>query len=154
MAGLYISIFGFVLVVADTIIFFVRFTQKAKLLYMHIVYLLTFFISSLVAIANSSYNDRMNAFSTLPLTNSACTISGYLNECYLSLSYSSYRGNYISFFVVFLLFFIGYVIVYHYAVTKVLPLVKEEEKKEDESKSIVGANKKNVNAFLLLGNFS
>ncbi len=65
MASIYISIFGFVLVTANTVLFFYRFTQKDKLLYIHIIYFLTFFISSLVALASKSYKDHMDAISSL-----------------------------------------------------------------------------------------
>jgi hypothetical protein len=131
MCSVYISIFGFVMVTADTIIFFYRFTQKDKLLYMHVVYFLTFFISSLVSIANSTYKDYMTTLSTRSMSDSLCTVNGYLNECSLSLPFLSYRHNYITFFVVFFIFLLGYVIVYHYAVTKVLPFVKEEKEKDE-----------------------
>lgn len=51
MCSLYISIFGFVLVTANTVLFFYRFTQKDKILYIHVGYFLAFFISSIVALA-------------------------------------------------------------------------------------------------------
>jgi hypothetical protein len=125
MASIYISIFGFVLVTANTVLFFYRFTQKSKLLYIHIIYFLAFFISTIVALASKSYSDHMKAISLLGMTAAQCTANGYLNECLLSSSYFSFRGSYTSFFIVFTIFFVQYVIAYHYAVTKVLPFVAE-----------------------------
>lgn len=130
MASVYISIFGFVLVTADSVLFFYRFTQKDKLLWMHTAYFLAFFISSIVSLAQTNYTDYMESLKSVPPSTAICTANGYLNECLLAEQYLEYRGHYISFFVVFLLFFIGYTVAYHYAVLKVQPYVPEEREKE------------------------
>lgn len=61
------------------------------------------------------------------LSSANCLTNGYLNECFLAEKYLTYRSYFVSFFIVFLLFFVGYVIVYHYAVKMVLPFVVEEK---------------------------
>lgn len=125
MASVYISIFGFVLVTANSMILFHRFTQKAKLLWIHVIFFLTFFISSIVTLTNSTYDDHMDHLGTLTYSSAVCSLNGYVNECLLARSYKEYRGHYVSFLVVFTLFFLGYTAVYHYAVLKVLSLIPE-----------------------------
>jgi len=120
---------GFVVTFANTIIFFYRFSQKDKLLAIHLIYFLLFFITGIVALTDYGYLDRMESLQSA-YGSSACTANGYLNECYLSSSFLAYRNYFVSFFIVFLIFFLAYAIAYHYAVLKVLPLEPQPSKKE------------------------
>jgi hypothetical protein len=72
-ALLYLSIFGFVIAIADTILLFFKFTQKAKLLWFHVGYYLAFLICGCVALTNKDYNSYMNGLSGQPLVSPACT---------------------------------------------------------------------------------
>jgi hypothetical protein len=141
---------GFVVVAADTLLFFHKFTQKPKVLYFHIFYFLLFFICAVVALADSNYLNYMSQLLAIPSNSAPCTSNGYLNECYLAPSFLSYRSNYVAFFIVFLIFFIAYASVYHYAVLKVLPLAEEQERAKNNQQSpprkasIEHSNKKNV----------
>lgn len=54
MATTYISIFGFVIVVANTIVFFTEFSQKERILWIHIIFYLSMFISGIVALAGGA----------------------------------------------------------------------------------------------------
>lgn len=121
MTCLYVAMIGFVVVFANTIVFFLKFSQKDKLLAVHIIFFLLFFITGLVALTDYGYLDRMKTLQSA-YGSSACTANGYLNECYLSSSFLAYRNNFVSFFIVFIVFFLMYAAVYHYAVMKVLPL--------------------------------
>jgi hypothetical protein len=59
MAALYFSIFGLVIVVADTILFFFKFSQKNKLIWFHVGYYIAIFIVVIVAVSNKDYNAYM-----------------------------------------------------------------------------------------------
>ena len=152
LASLYISIMGFIIVAADTVIFFCKFTQKDKMIYFHLCYFLCIFVSGIVALTNYDYLDRMTLLEVS--TGAACTANGYLNECLLAGSFISYRGNFMSFYIVFILFFLIYTLVYHFAVLKVLP--RERGKIEQHNMSIENthnmsidhANNKNVNLLI------
>ena len=144
MTCLYIAMIGFVVVLANSIIFFFRFSQKDKLLAVHILFFLLFFITGIVALTDYSYLDRMEALE-LAYGTSACTVNGYLNECYLSTAFLAYRNYFVSFFIVFMIFFLLYAAVYHYAVLKVLPFETKQEMKDRQKKrtTFEQANKRN-----------
>lgn len=66
MAATYISIFGFVIVVANTIVFFTDFSQKERILWLHIVFYLAMFISGIVAlVGNPQHLEEMTKMLTL-----------------------------------------------------------------------------------------
>ena len=120
LASLYIAIMGFVLVAANTVIFFCKFTQKDKMLYFHICYFLCILISGIIALTNYDYLDHMTLMQSTG-SGAACTNNGYLDECLLSTSFISYRNNFVGFFIVFLIFFILFTLLYHFSVLKILP---------------------------------
>jgi hypothetical protein len=78
MATLYISIIGFVIVTADTILFFYRFSQKPKILWFHLAFFISFFICGIVNLSDSDYKDAMTIRSTLALSNAACIAPPYI----------------------------------------------------------------------------
>ena len=54
MATLYLSIFGMVIVTANTIVLFMKFLSRGKLIWIHILYFLSIFICGIVALAGST----------------------------------------------------------------------------------------------------
>jgi len=48
MALLYVSIIGFVIVIANTVVFQFQFSQKTKVIYMHVPYFLIFMMIGIV----------------------------------------------------------------------------------------------------------
>lgn len=121
MCTLYLSIFGFVVCVIDTIIFFYKFTQKDKMLVFHIIYFLMLFISGMVTLVDPVFEQHMTSLVGVSYLSPLCTAGPYLFECLLAPSYLSYRSNVVSFFIVFCIFFTLYTVLYHYAVKKLLP---------------------------------
>lgn len=73
MALLYLSIFGLVITIANTILLFFKFTQKEKLLWFHVGYYLAFLICGCIALSNKDYKSYMNGLSGKLLTDPACT---------------------------------------------------------------------------------
>ena len=116
LASLYITIMGFVLVGANTIIFFYKFSQKDKILIFHICYFLTILISGIVALTDYDYLDKMTLLQTT--TGAACSANGYINECLLSKAFIDYRGNFIMFFIIFLIGIVLFATAYHIGVLK------------------------------------
>jgi hypothetical protein len=57
-----------------------------------------------------------------------CTARPYLNECLLAPAFAAYSKDFTNFFAVFTVFFILYVIVYHFAVKKLLPYQMDKKK--------------------------
>lgn len=134
---------GFVVVLADTLLFFCKFSQKDKVLVFHLLFLLLLLTTGIVALSDSQYLDRMELLRTYPSA-ALCTANGYLDECLLAPSFLAYRGSFISFFVVYLVFFCGYAAVYHYSVVRVLPLLeKGGEMDGEKGASLEQANRKN-----------
>ena len=78
LASLYIAIMGFVIVAANTIIFYCKFTQKDKMLYFHICYFICIFVSGIVALTNYDYLDRMTLMQDT-VSGATCTVNGYLD---------------------------------------------------------------------------
>jgi hypothetical protein len=54
MATTYMSIFGLVIVIADTAVHFTKFSQKERILWLHIGFYLAFFICGIVALAGGT----------------------------------------------------------------------------------------------------
>ena len=50
---------GFVVVLADTILFFYKFSQKDKMLALHLVYFLLLFITGIIALTDYDYLNKM-----------------------------------------------------------------------------------------------
>ena len=65
MATTYMAIFGLVIVVLDTAVHFTKFSQKERILWIHIIFYLAFFICGIVALAGGSeYLASMIALTT------------------------------------------------------------------------------------------
>jgi hypothetical protein len=79
MACLYISIIGFVITVADTVLFFYKFTQKDKVLWFHLVYFLMFFITGLVAIAPKDYTSGLKDLNGIVPGSPVCLVNGFVD---------------------------------------------------------------------------
>lgn len=77
MALLYLSIFGFVITIADTVLLFFKFTQKDKLLWFHVAYYLAFLVCGCVALSDKDYNSYMNSLSGKPITDPACVAGAF-----------------------------------------------------------------------------
>lgn len=54
MGTLYLSIFGMVIVTADTVVLFIKFISRGKLLFLHIFFFLSILICGIVALAGST----------------------------------------------------------------------------------------------------
>ena len=54
MATLYLTTFGMIISIADSVIYFTKMWQKDKLVVLNGVYFLVFFITGIVAIAGTS----------------------------------------------------------------------------------------------------
>jgi hypothetical protein len=77
MCLLYLSIFGFVVSLSDTVLFFYKFSQKDKIIWFQVIYFLAFFISGMVALSDKDYQARMVSLKGLSVLSSSC--SGALN---------------------------------------------------------------------------
>lgn len=66
MAITYLAIFGFIIVVADTIVFFTQFSQKERIIWIHLIFYLAMFICGIVALAGGSehYGNMMSLLTT------------------------------------------------------------------------------------------
>jgi hypothetical protein len=78
MGALYLSIIGFVINLADTIIFMVEFSQKDKIVYFHGVFFLAFFICGIVAVSNPAYDELMSSLSVLNSVSVDCLSRTYI----------------------------------------------------------------------------
>lgn len=57
------SIFGLVIVLADTIVYFTKFTQKERLVWLHAAFYLAMLVCGIVALAGGAdYKSRMDNF--------------------------------------------------------------------------------------------
>ena len=54
LATLYLSIFGMVIVIANTIVLFMKFLSRGKLFWIHIFYYLAILIAGIVALASTT----------------------------------------------------------------------------------------------------
>lgn len=144
MALLYLSIFGFVIAIADTILLFFKFTQKDKLLWFHLGYYLVLLICGCVALSNKDYNSYMNSLNGKPLTDPACTAGAFLLECSLVPSYLSYHSTVTTFFITFNILFVIFAALYHYASTILIPFETEVSKPEPIKTTIFNPNGNNV----------
>jgi putative effector of murein hydrolase len=84
MALLYLSIFGLVIAIADTILLFVKFTQKEKLVWFHVCFYTTFLICGCVALTNKDYKTYMNNLNGRTLTDPLCIAAAFPLECQLA----------------------------------------------------------------------
>lgn len=87
MALLYLSIFGLVITIADTILLFFKFTQKGKLLWFHLGYYLAFLICGCVALSNKDYKSYMSALNGHVITDPVCLAATFVLECLLAPNY-------------------------------------------------------------------
>lgn len=63
MAITYMSIFGLVIVLADTIVHFTKFTQKERLIWLHGAFYLAMLICGIVAlVGGADYKSRMDSY--------------------------------------------------------------------------------------------
>jgi hypothetical protein len=144
MALLYLSIFGFVIVIADTILLFVKFTQKEKLLWFHLAYYIGFLICGYMTLSKKDYKDYMGALNGRLITDPACLAASFLLECYLAPEYLSFDKTVTIFFIVFNILFVGYAALYHYAAAILIPFETEATKPELVKTTIFNANGNNV----------
>jgi hypothetical protein len=121
MALLYLSIFGLVIAMADTILLFFKFTQKGKLLWFHLAYYLAFLICGCVALSNKNYNSYMQNLNGRGLADPVCVAAAFPLECSLAPTYIQYRSTVVTFFIVFNIFFVLFAALYHYTATILLP---------------------------------
>ncbi len=121
MTALYFSIFGLVIAIADTTLFFFKFSQKNKLIWFHAGYYLAIFIVIIVAVSNKDYNSYLEALKGKSLASSACTNAAFALECMVASPYFEYRSNFITFFIVFSVFFAIFTATYHYYVLYIVP---------------------------------
>jgi hypothetical protein len=59
MCLVYLSIFGLVISVSDTVLFFYKFSQKDKILWFQVIYFLVFLIAGIIALADKDYLSYM-----------------------------------------------------------------------------------------------
>jgi hypothetical protein len=65
MALTYLAILGFMIVVSNTAVYFTSFTQKERMIWLHVIFYLAFFICGIVALAQQpDYSAHMTGLST------------------------------------------------------------------------------------------
>lgn len=121
MSTLYFAIFGFVVSVSNTILFFYKFTQKDKILWFNLAFFLCIFISGIVALSDKSYHLYMVGLIGHSIPEAVCMVAPYYFECSLASTYLAYHSNVVVFFIIFIIFFAIYIAVYHISVVKFLP---------------------------------
>jgi hypothetical protein len=144
MALLYLSIFGLVIAVADTILLFFKFTQKEKLLWFHLAYYLAFLTCGSVALANKDYKDYMSNLNGRVITDPLCLAASFLLECTLAPEYLSFNTTVTTFFIVFNILFVAFGALYHYTAATLIPFETEVSKPELIKTTIFNANVNNV----------
>ena len=118
MATLYFAIIGFVIIVADTILLFAKFSQKDKMVWFHGGYFIGFFICGMVAVTNINYTNYMKSLNALNPTSPTCLSMPIPLECSFSSYYLSYQSKLTTFFIVYVIFFVAYAALYHFTVVK------------------------------------
>ena len=77
--------------VANTIVFFGKFSQKDKLLWIHIIFFLLVLVSGCITLTDYDYQNYMDTLVGKNVSDAACTSSGYVNECSIVSQFRDYH---------------------------------------------------------------